>query len=339
MEIQDISKDMESLLDSDLSREDLARIIAARQEIVSHIKLDFRVSAALEYLRQRPGLEGTKVAFYLITGDHRHSEIRKMAVSPLISDNEFPGTLNEVKILEEDSILPTNGFGFVVVRNHGPIEKDAEKFLDTYVKLNLKTTIKNALAYEINLEAATTDDLTRAYRRNFFRNQFGRDFEREVVRNGGSGLSLFMMDIDYFKKYNDELGHLEGDNLLRRFAGILQKNIRPFDILGRWGGEEFVISLPGLSLEDAKAKGEDLLQKIKDVQFKGEAIMPNGDITFTMGVAHAPTHDTSDPLYLLGCADLALLYGKEHGRSQVVIYNPDIHGQPDEETLELFKSF
>lgn len=94
-------------------------------------------------------------------------------------------------------------------------------------------------------------------------------------------VTLLVIDLDHFKKYNDEHGHLEGDRLLKRFAGFLRENVRGNDLVGRWGGEEFVVLLPHTCLEVGVDVGLRLQNKIRQEV---------GEVTVSIGVASYPDH-------------------------------------------------
>jgi diguanylate cyclase len=118
--------------------------------------------------------------------------------------------------------------------------------------------------------AATNDEKTGVYNFNFFKTIFEMEFDK--AKRGKQRLSLFMIDIDHFKKINDTYGHMKADEMLERLAKILMKMTRKSDIVARFGGEEFVILLPETGIERAKevtsririaVKEDDFLKKFK----------------------------------------------------------------------------
>jgi HAMP domain-containing protein len=106
--------------------------------------------------------------------------------------------------------------------------------------------------YEQLRDAATIDSLTNAFNRNSIDNLLRQQTER--ARRYKSPLSLIMFDLDHFKLINDTYGHLSGDSVLKTLCGIIRDNIRRTDLLGRWGGEEFMLLTPGIGLEQAALK-------------------------------------------------------------------------------------
>ncbi len=119
-------------------------------------------------------------------------------------------------------------------------------------------------------------------------------------------LSLIMIDIDEFKKFNDDYGHIVGDEVLRVIAGMLQKSMRKSDVVARYGGEEFVILLPETSVASALSKSESLRVAIEA-----------SSVTVSIGVASVPD-DGTDLRTVIDCADRRLYAAKEAGRNRVV---------------------
>ncbi len=125
--------------------------------------------------------------------------------------------------------------------------------------------------------------------------------------------SIMIIDIDYFKQVNDRFGHQAGDVVLMEFAKILRDNIRSTDILGRWGGEEFMIISPKTSLNDALVLAEKLRKTIEDYTF-----FSVGSLTASFGVAECSGKEKSNIIDLVSLADQALYQAKDAGRNRVV---------------------
>ncbi len=138
----------------------------------------------------------------------------------------------------------------------------------------------------------------------------------EVMRSQreATPLGVIMVDLDHFKSVNDRHGHIAGDAVLREVAARLQTSIRPYDSVGRYGGEEFVVVAPGCSLEKATALAERLRQSIA-----GEPIeCPSGPIPVTASLGVSSASDASGPDQILGATDQALYKAKIQGRNRVV---------------------
>ena len=138
-----------------------------------------------------------------------------------------------------------------------------------------------------------------------------------------------MMDLDHFKQYNDTFGHSAGDELLSGLGKLLKSQTRGEDIACRYGGEEFLLILPGASMEIALGRAENLRQAIKEMHQHHHGLKP---ATLSLGVAVYPNHgDTS--LDIIKAADAALYRAKQAGRDRVItaqsiqVYHQDHSGQ------------
>ncbi|GAA2206449.1 GGDEF domain-containing protein [Nonomuraea monospora] len=145
-----------------------------------------------------------------------------------------------------------------------------------------------------------------------------READTEIVRarRTGETLALLIIDIDHFKRVNDAHGHLVGDQVLVGVASMLRSQLRDYDVVGRFGGEEFVVLLPGADIDEARRVAERLRVRI------GHMAIPVDDtlvrITISAGVALMSVHG-DDLIDLLTAADLALYRAKELGRDRVCI--------------------
>ncbi|MGA2915825.1 MAG: diguanylate cyclase [Sedimentisphaerales bacterium] len=164
---------------------------------------------------------------------------------------------------------------------------------------------------------ANTDELTGlANRRHFF-----EILEREMLQaklRGGS-VAVMMFDIDHFKNVNDNYGHLNGDRILQQLGKILNENIYPLDIAARFGGEEFVILMPGMPVEIA-AQRADKLRLIID-KYHWEVSNQPISVTCSVGIAVFDGANAADFYELIRKADDALYAAKHHGRNCVVSYD------------------
>lgn len=164
---------------------------------------------------------------------------------------------------------------------------------------------------------AITDPLTGIYNYRYFINQLIREINR--AQRYKIPLSLVMIDIDFFKFYNDNFGHLAGDYVLRKVAQLLTENTRMSDIVARYGGEEFVIILPEVTKEEAGKLADKLRKIIESYPFSNQEKMPDGNLTISLGIATFP-EDGQLPETLIECADKALYEAKNSGRNQVRIF-------------------
>jgi diguanylate cyclase (GGDEF)-like protein len=145
-----------------------------------------------------------------------------------------------------------------------------------------------------------------------------READTEIVRarRTGQTLALLIIDIDHFKRVNDAHGHLAGDQVLIGVAGMLRSQVREYDVVGRFGGEEFVVLLPGADLPEARRVAERLRTRIGRMAVTADEAMIT--VTVSAGVALMSVHG-DDLIELLAAADLALYRAKELGRNRVCI--------------------
>jgi diguanylate cyclase (GGDEF)-like protein len=162
----------------------------------------------------------------------------------------------------------------------------------------------------------STDSLTGIANRRHFDHMLREEWRR-CARNG-TPLSLLMIDVDYFKRYNDYLGHVQGDECLRRLAAILTRvGRRPGDLVARYGGEEFVYLLPDTNAEGAVEVAERLRADVQAAGISHPASPLGLCVTVSIGVASAqpPAGALND---LVALADRALYVAKEEGRNRIV---------------------
>ncbi|NJP07916.1 MAG: diguanylate cyclase [Chloroflexaceae bacterium] len=167
---------------------------------------------------------------------------------------------------------------------------------------------------------ATRDALTGLYNRRYLDETLPRELQRAERQN--DAVSVIMMDIDHFKRFNDTYGHDAGDTLLRAIGAFLQHNTRGDDIACRYGGEEFTVVLPCASLENAWKRAEELRIGIEMLMVVHQE-QPLGAVTSSLGVAVFPVHGTTADA-LIKAADQALYQAKQSGRNRVMI-SPKTH--------------
>lgn len=163
---------------------------------------------------------------------------------------------------------------------------------------------------------ALTDALTGLYNRRFLYQRFEEEISR--AKRNKHALSCLMLDIDYFKAVNDRHGHVFGDYVLKEVARILKENLRGYDALVRFGGEEFVVLLPGAEVPNAEVVAQKIREKIEAHEFKDGEIAEK--ITVSVGVfGCSPSAISDDAEKYIKYADEALYAAKESGRNKVVV--------------------
>ena len=181
--------------------------------------------------------------------------------------------------------------------------------------------IEYALLYERARQMAITDRLTGLYNFGYFLERLKE--ERMRAERYHRLLSLVLLDIDHFKKYNDANGHPAGNEVLKKIAVILKQESREVDIVARYGGEELVVVLPETSRRRAAELGERIRQRVSDTLFDRMRSQPLGKITVSAGVATFPV-DAMNEDELIKRADQSLYKAKGEGRNKVVAYDPPI---------------
>jgi len=164
-------------------------------------------------------------------------------------------------------------------------------------------------------QLAITDGLTGLFNYRYFREQLEHEINRAERHN--LDVSLVMMDIDFFKYYNDRNGHLAGDEVLKHIANILCSNVRKIDIAARYGGEEFALILPETDKNSAVIVAEKIRKLIEDDPIPHEERQPNGKLTISMGVSNFPD-DSRTAKGLIEIADRRLYNAKQAGRNVVI---------------------
>ena len=164
-------------------------------------------------------------------------------------------------------------------------------------------------------QLAMHDQLTGLANRHKFLQVFAVEAERR--NRNGRPLSLLVIDIDHFKSVNDRFGHLAGDACLRAVAAVLERSVRAADVVGRFGGEEFLVLLPDTDSDGAKAAAENLGREMRNSEFTlGDARL---SLTISIGVATLAPDQPGDFDSLMHRADAAVYRAKDQGRDAVVI--------------------
>lgn len=169
---------------------------------------------------------------------------------------------------------------------------------------------------------ARTDSLTSILNRRAFFDLLGIEFRRS--RRYSRQLSVLMLDLDNFKRVNDQWGHPFGDYVLRTTSQIVASNVRESDIIGRYGGEEFAVALPETGPEQAVTVAEKLRRAIEVFAFEADGLPRSEDaplhMTISIGVSTLPVDLDHDEFELIHRADRALYEAKRAGKNQVVLF-------------------
>ncbi len=176
-----------------------------------------------------------------------------------------------------------------------------------------------ALIHARNLQSlrsrANHDGLTGLLNRRHFMHELALSIN--AAEKEAQNVGVFMFDIDHFKRFNDTNGHLAGDELLKTIAQVIRENVRPGDLAGRYGGEEFVVAMPDSDPDTSLAVAERIRAAIADHAFPHRESQPGGRLTISGGVATFPVDGTSTT-DLIQHADQALYRAKAADRNRVL---------------------
>jgi diguanylate cyclase (GGDEF)-like protein len=211
---------------------------------------------------------------------------------PLVAQGETVGLLH----IEEDTAESALGEHERQILN--------ETIAGSLVNIRLRDSLRNQ---------SIRDPLTGLFNRRYLDESFELEFAR--VKRSGQPLGVIMADVDHFKRFNDSFGHEAGDAVLKQFAEILRRSARSGDIICRFGGEEFVMVLPGSESAVARQVADRIRRDVAACEFtqNGRGL---GKVTVSLGIADYPAAGRS-PAALMAAADQALYAAKAAGRNQV----------------------
>ncbi len=268
--------------------------------------------------------------------EHYHKQFRKESRKLLgFSNDEIENVLDQLHILVEEA---GEYFGLKIKssRSIQEILQEANIRL-SLINLDYEQVNKQLIAAKMELEKladelraknkildnlANVDGLTNVFNHRYFQNVLDQEIAR-AARNG-SDLSLLLIDIDHFKKFNDTYGHQTGDFILSEFCRTLENNIRTYDTLARYGGEEFAIILPSANAEAALIVAEKLRKIIEETIFEKSGSTSEYRLTASIGVSSEIPSGTEDfsKNDFISRADQALYAAKKQGRNMVMSWSP-----------------
>jgi two-component system, cell cycle response regulator len=268
------------------------------------------------------------------TGEEAVVSARHKRYDLVITDLLLPGMSGLDVVRNVKTISPQSCI--IVVTGHGSLETAIESIRDgayDYITkpLNmagLELSVKRALEYNKLLsearekahykKLAQEDGLTKLY--NYIHLMDLMEQELDKANRYHFPVSLLMIDIDFFKQYNDSAGHLAGNKVLVKLADIFRNFIRKTDIAARYGGEEFAILLPHTEKRFAEKLCDRLRLLVEQTSFDEEEKLPGGKLTISSGIAECPI-DASSAEELIEKADQALYQAKGSGKNLVKVYS------------------
>ena len=233
-----------------------------------------------------------------------------------VNDCKFlKGEQADLSLYKDCTIIPLNIqeelIGYLVA--DGVVIEDKERFY--ILSQQFLLGIRRAILYRGVQELTIIDSLTNVFNRRYYLERFKEEIERS--RKFNYKFSCLMIDIDYFKDFNDRYGHIVGDVILRELSRAIQENIRQIDLIGRYGGEEFSVVLTETDKDAARLAAERIRKAIEDrhIRVYDEELK----ITVSIGISTYP-YDGEDIERLIDKADSALYQAKQAGRNKVCLY-------------------
>lgn len=231
--------------------------------------------------------------------------------SKVWADSELPGeilacfrSLIVFPIRSSDKLLGVFAFG---MGYPGGFPRESLRLMQVLAG-QLGLSIARSNLYKEMEHMSITDGATGLFNQRYFFQQLQKEISR--AQRYGNPLSLLIIDIDLFKTYNDKFGHVTGDKVLFELAQLIRQNVRSFDIVCRYGGEEFTVILPETGIEGAVVLAERLRAMVEKFPFTDAHETRTEPVTISIGAASYPAH-ASDPDGLIRAADMALYRAKE----------------------------
>ena len=206
----------------------------------------------------------------------------------------------------------------VIASSFGTLSDEQMEQLDA-LRIKGAPYLQNAILHKKLIDLAAIDELTQLLNRRFGKRRFDEEFSRSVRH--GIPVSVMMLDVDHFKKFNDEFGHDAGDMVLKFVSRVMEKNVRAGDVLYRYGGEEFCVVTPGTGINDSVQIATRIRRAVETSKIGWG--QHEFSVTVSIGVATWPIVHASTSEEVLIHADKALYFAKETGRNKVAVSNGD----------------
>ena len=248
-----------------------------------------------------PGIDGFEVCRRL----KKKEQTRNIQIVAITSLRDLESKIRGIELGADDYLVKPINRHELGVRVKALIKKKA--YLDSLHE-----------GYESAVHSAITDKLTGLYNQAYFKHFLDFEIKRSVRQK--TPVTLFMLDVDDFKQYNDSLGHLAGDGILMELGELIRAKIRDSDLAARYGGEEFAVVLSNTDINEAVKSAERIRQIIHNHTFSHMKSLPSKKLSMSVGVAVYPS-DAGSVEELIQKADSALYRAKKEGKNRVWLYN------------------
>ncbi len=300
-----------------MQQEDKARIL-----IVDDEKMNLKVLADLlkdEYspVLARSGIQALKHAL----GDSPPDLILLDVVMPEMGGYEVIKILKNTDKTNKIPVIFVTALNSIEDEEHGlklgAVDYITKPFSPPIVKMRIHNHLRIVHQYKLLDQLAYLDGLTEISNRRRFEEVYKQEWARSSRNN--TSFSLAMIDVDFFKQYNDHYGHAMGDITLQKIAKALDNALkRPADLIARYGGEEFVMLLPETGLSAAKIVAERSRQEVVDLKIPHHYAQLSGYVSVSIGLATMHKNSNAEPESFLKTADQNLYLAKQSGRNRVV---------------------
>jgi len=323
MRIQSFNNTLSSQLDlSDLCEQALTLLLehahADGGAIILERQGEWTIPTSLGLVNPEEILQSPALRAVQEQGEQKHIKLPPNVKVDAVVAHFAPTDVLMVPIQHHGILL-----GWVILAASSPFDENATRLLPLLIQ-GLGLALNNALLHADLQRVAALDPLTAVYNRRFGMKRLEEEIAR-AQRNRGP-LALLILDLDHFKRINDTYGHLVGDKVLLRAAGICRDMLRKGDILMRYGGEEFIAILPGSDVEDARQVAERIRFAIRQnrMELSGQEVQ----VTVSIGVACSNGQGQQQTAEsLIKQADTRLYAAKSAGRDRVMIDGNASHKQ------------
>ncbi len=269
-----------------------------------------RIFVLYEMTREITKTFSQEEAFYIFKSKLRENVVFEDCV--LLAPDSKESVLPPLKPDDESFVFLLNNekevLGHLFFKGVAASDKDKVMILSHQFALALRRVV----LYQKVERIAIHDNLTGVYTRRYVLERFEEELRRAQMRK--INLSFLMLDVDFFKNFNDQYGHLTGDQILKEIGAIIKASIREIDIAGRYGGEEFCVVLPDTDLSGALLAAERIRSSVTKTSIKAYDTVVKA--TVSIGAATFPVHGSLRD-ELLDKADWALYRAKKSGRNRV----------------------
>jgi diguanylate cyclase (GGDEF)-like protein len=209
--------------------------------------------------------------------------------------------------------MHVDGFMAISSYRHNAFDRSDMELLHNIAQI-ATLALDNAHHHTLVEKQAQLDSMTKVYNHGYFIKTLRE--QAQACREQNQPLSLIMLDLDHFKQYNDTFGHLLGDEVLISLCNVIRQHIKNTDAVGRWGGEEFAISLPNAGMEQALQVAQRIRESMASLKVRNTEQLTIPVPTVSQGIAVFPA-ETEDITKLIDLADKRLYVAKKRGRDQI----------------------